>query len=357
MLNSTAQALEDLRTAQGLDAILFTDLKNLRFLCGFTGTDAALLFLKGRTVFLTDSRYTQQAREQVQADEIIQYPTKVEGIAEALSRHGVKVLGFEAENLSCASLERLRSAAKEELQWKALAKELQGLRRHKSAAELAALEEATAIAARGFDKILPLLRPGVPESDIARELEFALRLEGGQEKSFDFIVASGIRGALPHGVASGKRIEAGELVTIDFGTVVRGYHSDETVTLAVGEVPDELRLVYDIVLEAHDLAAAALRPGAALKDVDAVARDFIASKGYGEFFGHGLGHGVGLDVHEFPVLNPRSPDLAEPGMVVTIEPGIYLPGKGGVRIEDMYVVTQQGCRVLTRIPKDFRVIH
>jgi Xaa-Pro aminopeptidase len=200
----------------------------------------------------------------------------------------------------------------------------------------------------------PLLVPGVSERELALALEFALKRSGAEEKAFDFIVASGERGALPHGIASEKKIGRGELVTIDFGSRVNGYHSDETVTVAVGEIDDKAREIFDTVLAAHDQALAAVRPGISIVALDAVARGHIARRGYGEFFGHGLGHGVGLEIHEYPSLSPNSEGFIEEGMVITIEPGIYVPGLGGVRIEDTVVVTSDGYRCLTRIPKQFQ---
>ena len=205
-----------------------------------------------------------------------------------------------------------------------------------------------------FAEVEALLRPGSVERDVALALEFALKRRGAEEKAFDFIVASGERGALPHGVASGRRLAAGELVTIDFGCRVDGYHADETVTIAIGTVADELRRVFDIVLAAHDLALAAVAPGVPVSELDRVAREHIAAAGYGAYFGHGLGHGVGLDVHEAPAVSSRSKAVVQKGMVFTVEPGIYLPGVGGVRIEDMVLATAAGFRVLTRIPKQFR---
>ena len=207
---------------------------------------------------------------------------------------------------------------------------------------------------QAFEAVIPLIKPGVTEREIALELEFALKRLGGESNAFDFIVASGVRGALPHGVASDKKLLAGELVTIDFGTRVEGYHSDETVTLAIGDVDRKLRQIFDIVLEAHDLALAAIEPGMAICDLDAVARDYIVSKGYGKYFGHGLGHGVGLEVHEYPAVSSRSDQRLIEGMVITIEPGIYIPDTGGVRIEDTVVVTVDGFETLTSIPKQFK---
>jgi Xaa-Pro aminopeptidase len=232
--------------------------------------------------------------------------------------------------------------------------ELDQLRAVKAVAEVEALRGAALLNAAAFADIAQLLRPAVTEREIALELEFALKRRGAEEKAFDFIVASGPRGALPHGVASERSLQKGELVTIDFGCRVAGYHADETVTVALGAPPPELRRVYDVVLAAHDLAIAAVRPGVALAEVDRLARDHIVAAGYGDYFGHGLGHGIGLQVHEAPTLSARSKVLAEAGMVVTVEPGIYLPGLGGVRIEDMVVVTDDGAEVLTRLDKQYR---
>jgi Xaa-Pro aminopeptidase len=180
-----------------------------------------------------------------------------------------------------------------------------------------------------------------------------LKRLGGEANAFDFIVAAGERGALPHGVASDRKIRVAELVTIDFGTKVNGYHSDETVTLGMGEVDRKLRQIFDIVLEAHDSALSAIKPGLSISALDAVARDLISSQGYGAFFGHSLGHGVGLEVHEYPAVSARTEDVLLEGMVITVEPGIYLPDIGGVRIEDTVVVTANGFEALTSIPKQF----
>jgi Xaa-Pro aminopeptidase len=345
-----------LLAASGLDALLFTDLVNVRYLCGFTGTDGALVVAGSRCCFLSDSRYTTQARQQVQADEIREYSVKLDGVIEFLQQGGARRIGFEAETLSFATVEKLREKGGGACEWVPLTKEIQSLRGIKAADEIAAIGEAARLNAEAFEEILPLIRPGAVERDIALALEFALKRRGGEEKAFDFIVASGPRGAMPHGIASERSIGTGELVTIDFGVRYRGYHSDETVTVAVGEVPPRLRQIYDTVLKAHDLAMDQVRPGGALKEIDAVARDHIAAQGFGDYFGHGLGHGVGLEIHEYPTVSPRSEAVASEGMVFTIEPGIYVPELGGVRIEDMIEVTADGCRPLTRLSKALRVL-
>jgi Xaa-Pro aminopeptidase len=315
-----------------------------------------LVVARGTTCFLTDSRYTTQARQQVTASQILEYRQKVDEVSVFLLKCGVRRIGFEAETLPFATAQKLQDKTADAVSWVPLVKELQPLRGIKGESELTSLEEAARINAEAFEEILPQIRPGASEGEIALALEFALKRRGGEEKAFDFIVASGPRGAMPHGLASEKLIAAGELVTIDFGTRVKGYHSDETVTLAVGETAPRLREIFDVVLEAHDLAMARVRPGVALREIDAAARDFIAARGFGDYFGHGLGHGVGLEVHEYPTVSTRSEEVAAPGMVFTIEPGIYIPDFGGVRIEDTVVVLEEGCRALTRLPKVLRVL-
>jgi Xaa-Pro aminopeptidase len=356
MVKNRARQVRRLLKESTLDAVLFLHHPNLRYLCGFTGTAGALLVGRDETFFLTDSRYTAQAKIEVTADRIVESQLQVEGIVD-LARSGKwRRIGFEAETLPYGTVERLREGGEGDLEWLPLSKELRPLRWKKDPAETEAMERAAELAAEAFEEVLPLIRPGAVEREIALALEFAMKRRGAEEKSFDFIVASGERGALPHGVASDKEIRAGELVTIDFGARWQGYHSDETVTLAVGPVKGLLREVYDIVLEAHDQAMALVRPGVSLREIDRTARDHIARHGYGDYFGHSLGHGVGLEVHEYPPVSVRSEETAEEGMVFTVEPGIYISGVGGVRIEDMVQVTGDGCRRLTRLDKDFRML-
>lgn len=353
MVKDRASRVRDLLDRCELDAMIFLDLANIRYLCGFTGTDGVLLVTADRSWFLTDSRYTTQAHRQVAADEIREYRIKLDGLIGGLRELGAAKVGFEADFVPFATVQKLQSGAPD-IAWHPLGAELKPLRGTKDEEELATLAEATRLNAIAFAEILPQIRPGVTEREIALALEFALKRQGGENLAFDFIVASGSRGAMPHGVASDKLLAAGELVTIDFGVRYRGYHSDETVTVAIREVPSKLREIYSIVLEAHDRAIDAVRPGISLADIDAVARDYIAVQGYGDYFGHGLGHGVGLEVHEYPTVSARGEAVAEVGMVFTIEPGIYIPDLAGVRIEDMVTVTADGCRLLTRLPKGFQ---
>ena len=353
MANPRQQRAGALLADHQLDALVLCARENLRYLCGFTGSDGVLLLTAADCVFLTDSRYTTQARAQVAAERVVEYRVQADGVVAALREAAPRRIGFES-SLAYGKVNDLRTRGDSCWEWVALSEELEGLRLAKSAEEIAAIEAAAQLNALAFAEVEPLIRPGAVERELALALEFALKRRGAEEKAFDFIVASGPRGALPHGVASDRQLRTGDLVTIDFGCRVDGYHADETVTVAVGEVSAQLRRIFDTVLLAHDLALAAVAIGLPLAELDRVARDAIAAAGYGEFFGHGLGHGVGLEVHEAPTVSPRSKAQIQEGMVFTIEPGIYLPDLGGVRIEDMVLATASGARVLTRIPKQFR---
>lgn len=355
MLNNRISSARRYLERFGVEAIIFLGLPNIRYLTGFTGSDGALVLGKDKGWFLTDSRYTTQASLEVTGVGVVEYRIKTEGIAALLNAEKVKKVGFEAEQTTVSFLKAVTEASPG-VEWLPVGSELDDLRIIKSADELELLAHSAGIASQALLGILDSIRPGVPERDIALALEFAMKRAGADEKSFDFIVASGPRGALPHGKASDKLIQAGELVTIDFGAVYRGYYSDETVTVAVGVPDSRQKEIYSIVKDAHDKALEAVKPGISLKELDGIARDFINGMGYANFFGHGLGHGVGLEVHEKPIVSFRSEQIAEEGMVFTIEPGIYIPDWGGVRIEDTVVVTQDGCRTLTKVSKQLMVL-
>ncbi|MDT8441824.1 MAG: Xaa-Pro peptidase family protein [Desulfuromonadales bacterium] len=350
-MTARRQKVTQLLAAHDLDVLVLHELNTIRYLCGFTGSDGLLVAGREQTVFLTDSRYTVQAGEQVCADRVEEYRVKIDGLLGLLREFGVRRIGFEAD-LAFGTVVKLQEKGGAGWDWRPLDDELAALRLCKDEAEIALMEQAAGLHVAAFAEVAELLRPGVEERAIALRLEFALKNAGAEEKSFDFIVASGVRGALPHGVASDRTLQDGELVTIDFGCRWQGYHSDETVTVAIGEPSGQLRRIHDIVREAHDRALVAVRPGIPLHELDRIAREYIAAAGYGEYFGHGLGHGIGLAVHEAPRLSPRSELVAAPGMVFTIEPGVYLPGVGGVRIEDMVLVTDSGARLLTQLPKE-----
>lgn len=355
MLKNRRLRLERFFTASGLDAILFSSLPNIRYLCGFSGSEGALLLTRDRAWFLCDSRYTAQAGAEVGDAEIRQFTVKWDAVAQVLGELKPGRVGFEAAHTTVADFKVL-SDKLGQAELVALNGDLDQIRSCKDQEELERLQAVASYASASLLAVLPRLTAGVSEREIARELEFEMLRRGADGRAFDFIVASGERGAMPHGRASDKAISSGELVTIDFGAVRDGYHSDETVTVALGR-PDERSLeVYGIVKEAHDRAIAAVRPGIACRDLDEVARGYIREQGYGDYFGHGLGHGVGLEIHEKPVISPRSEATVEEGMVFTIEPGIYIPGFGGVRIEDTVVVTMGGCRLLTQVSKELMMV-
>ncbi len=337
------------------DAILITCIENIRYLTGFTGSSGVLLVTGGGGVFFTDSRYTEQAAKEVKGFEVREYKKRVTEIAAEIIEAGLKRVGFEDSNLTYQGYRELGRELKG-VRLAPLKDKLGSLRSVKSDEELRLISRAANIAYKAFEKLAPSVRPGKREDDLAVELEYLIRKGGAEGLSFDVIVASGSRSALPHGRPGSKLIKKGDPVVIDFGARYKGYHSDETVTVFAGKTSKRLAEIYQIVKDAHDRAIDAVRPGVRLVDIDSAARGFIVKAGYGKYFGHGTGHGVGLNVHEWPSISPNSKGVAEEGMVFTIEPGIYLPKIGGVRIEDMVVVTKDGCRVLTKIPKEMTII-
>lgn len=355
MLKDRRSRLLPLFREQQLDALLIEFGPNLRYLSGFSGSEGSLLLTPEAGWFICDSRYTVQAGDEVPGLTVIEQSQRLEAIASLQAQQGWQRVGFEAAHTAYSAYRRLHDKLPS-TELVAVEAELDLLRGCKDAAETAALAQVARLASDALLATLPQLVPGVTETSFAVALEYEMRRRGADGRGFDFIVASGERGAMPHGRASGKAIAAGELVTIDFGAVRDGYHSDETVTVAVGSVNDRQREVYEVVRTAHDLAIAAVRRGIACKALDAVAREHIIAAGFGDYFGHGLGHGLGLEVHEKPSLSPRSDAVLEEGMVVTIEPGIYLPGWGGVRIEDTVLVTAEGCTVLTAVPKTLMIV-
>lgn len=356
MLKSRRSRLKRFFEEYSLKAVLFTDLSNIRYLCGFSGTEGALLMSRDHAWFLCDSRYTAQAAEEVQAAEIRECaPIRIDTVAALAHEYGLDRIGFEAAHTTVSAF-RLISGKLTGIELVELGSDLDEIRICKDESEIEQLSAVAALASRALTAVLANIKPGVREVDIALALELEMRRRGADGKAFDFIVASGERGAMPHGRASEKIIQSGEMVTIDFGALKDGYHSDETVTIACGKPEIRAREIHKIVRTAHDLAIEAVRPGISCKDLDEIARSYIRDKGYGNYFGHGLGHGIGLEIHEMPTLSPRSTAVLEEGMTITIEPGIYIPGFGGVRIEDTVVVTGDGCQVITGADKQLLML-
>ncbi|MBI5562595.1 MAG: aminopeptidase P family protein [Deltaproteobacteria bacterium] len=336
---------------RGVDGFLVTDIRNIRYLSGFTGGSAYMLVTAGRDWFLTDSRYGEQARDEVRAASLRIYKKPLEAIAALVSELRLKVVGFESNNLTVDAHGRLRKVLSG-VRLKPVSGFINGIRARKDRFEIEQLRASARLLSLCYETTERMLRPGVVESEVAFEAEAAARDAGAEGLAFDTIMASGWRGALPHGKASDKRVRKGELVVADMGVVFNGYNSDCTRTYCVGRAGAREREVYQVVLDAQRRAIETIRPGVPCSEVDRAARDYIAEAGYGGYFGHGTGHGVGLDIHEQPVVGPASKDALAEGMVITVEPGIYIPGWGGVRIEDMALVTKDGFEILTGTAKD-----
>ncbi len=345
------EKLRALMEKKNLDAFIVTSAQNRRYISGFTGSAGLLIITKSKQLFITDFRYIEQATEQAPDFEIIEHKQSIiQEAAAQLLKEGAQQAGFEHEDVTFALYQQFQNAVHADLiPSSGLIEELRLI---KSEAELAIMKTAAEIADAAYTHILTFVKPGMKEIEVSNELEFFMRKQGATQSSFDTIVASGYRSALPHGVASDKEIQKGELVTLDYGALYNGYCSDITRTFAVGEISDKLREIYDIVLEANLRGVAGVKPGITGKEADALTRDYISEKGYGQYFGHSTGHGLGMDVHESPALSFRSDTVLKPGMVVTVEPGTYIPEVGGCRIEDDLVLTADGSERLTFSTKD-----
>lgn len=338
---------------EGLDAFLVTHPDNRRYLSGFTGSAGTLLITHTDAFLLTDFRYVEQSKAQAPLFDVRQYKEMAETLADIVKLCGVKRIGFESDHVTHAQYEELKT--KVEAEWVPTKDVVSRLRWVKDANEIACIRKAAEIADAALAEILPKIKPGVTEKELALELEFAMKRRGAEALAFDTILAGGPNGALPHAKPTDRPLQSGDFLVIDFGAVWQGYRSDMTRTFAIGEVSDKQREIYEITLKAQLAALEAVRPGKTGAEIDAIARDIITEAGYGDNFGHGLGHGVGLAIHEGPTLSWRAVDhVLEPGMLVTIEPGIYLPGWGGVRIEDLVVVTDDGCEILTKTSKELQ---
>lgn len=331
---------------QDLDALIITSPINRLYITGFTGSSGIVILTNKDQFLITDFRYIEQATDQATSFEIVQHTAAIEEkVAELLKDLQIRKIAFEADHTTYTQYEKFASLIDGEL--KPTRNIIENIRVIKSADELKIMKKAAEIADQAYEHILSYIKPGMKEIEVAHELESYMKQAGASAVSFDSIVASGWRSALPHGIASDKVIEVGELVTLDFGAVYEGYCSDITRTIAVGEISDELDKIYQIVLKAQEKAVARIKPGMTGQEADAIARDYIRDAGYGEYFGHSTGHGLGLEVHEQPTLSIKSEIVLQPGMVVTVEPGIYIPKIGGCRIEDDIVITETGNERLT----------
>lgn len=340
---------------ENLDSFLITSPYNLRYLTNFTGTTGLAVITLEKAFFITDFRYTEQAAAQAQGFEIIKNVGPIfEEVADLVQKKGLRELGFEETTVSFLEYSVLEEII--DAQLIPISGMIEELREIKDEEEIAIIEKACSIADLAYDHILKMIQPGMTEIEVANQLDFYMRSLGASGVSFETIVASGLRSAMPHGVASKKIIEQGDLITIDFGCYYEGYVSDMTRTFAIGDPGEQLKEIYQIVLEAQLAVLEVAKPGVTGKQLDAVARDYITKHGYGEAFGHSTGHGIGLEIHEGPNVSVRAEKQFVPGNIITDEPGIYLPGIGGVRIEDDLLITSDGNRVLTHSPKELIIL-
>ena len=339
----------------GVDAALIVSEVNVQYFSGFIGDSSQLLITQDEMLFFTDFRYTEQA--QMQTDFTVVETaghTRLDEIFGSVTKAGAKTLGIDLDGAMYNSFKSYLKFIDEE-QIIDLSAVVGAARCIKDEQEIAAIAKGAKYTDKLFEKVCTMIGEGVTEADIKAEMIYFMN-KNGAEAAFDPIVASGSNSSLPHATPTSKKFESGDFITMDFGCKFDGYCSDFTRTVALCKVDNEQQKVYDIVRQAGEKATKALAPGAKCSDIDAIARGYIAAKGYGEYFGHGLGHGVGLLVHEEPRLNGTSEDVLEAGMVVTIEPGIYLPGKWGVRTEDLCVITESGYTNLTTAPRELIIL-
>ena len=341
--------------AQDLPALLITDMKNIYYLTGFSGTAGCILLTKERNIFMTDSRYSEMAKALISGFEIIETRDPIGQLPALLEFEQIKRLGFE-ENVEYSFFNQLATRLPEVTLF-ASQNFLMELRQFKNEDEINKMKKACAISDAAFMEALKFIEPGCTEIEIANFLDFKMREMGASGISFDTIIASGHRSSLPHGVASHKTIEFGDTVTMDFGCYYDHYASDMTRTIFVGEADPKVAEIYHVVQKANQALIEKAKAGLSYADFDRIPRQVIEEAGYGKYFTHGIGHGVGLDIHEIPYFNQKMTDqFLEENMIVTDEPGIYIPEFSGVRIEDDLLITKNGCEVLTNAPKTLIVI-
>jgi Xaa-Pro aminopeptidase len=350
---SRQRRLQALLAEQGVDAFLVTHLPNVRYLCGFAGSSGMVALARGQRVLFTDGRYTTQARAEAQAVRVVvARGPLLEEAAAWISRQRVRRIGVEGQHMTLAVRSALVRLLPSHTRLKPLQGAVERLRMIKEPGEIALIRSAVRLGSSLFQRALKVLRPGVTEAEVAGEIEYAARRAGAQGMSFETIVAGGRRSALPHGIASSQPIPNKGFVVMDFGVILGGYCSDMTRTVHMGCAPGKAREMYQVVREAQEQAIAAVRAGVKAGEVDCAARKVLHKAGLGRYFTHSTGHGLGLEIHEPPRLGKGQAEVLEPGMVVTIEPGAYVAGRGGVRIEDVVVVTGKGCEVLTPTTKE-----
>jgi len=357
---NTMTRIDELRSkfdSKGIDAFLVRKLPNVRYLSGFSGSAGTLLVTKDRNFFISDFRYKTQSATEVYKDfEIIIFvQNSLNFLKDLIPQNGIQSIGFEADYVTFAEANALIRDYPETA-FVPMENTVESITVRKSDSEIELTRQAVEITDKVFLEILNVIKPGMTEKQVSAHISFFHKMFGADGDSFDAIVASGERSAFPHARPTDRTIREGELVKLDFGCTYSGMKSDMTRTIAIGKVPDECLNIYEIVREAQRRAIESVKAGMPARAVDAVARGFIAEKGYGNNFGHGLGHGLGYDIHEKPALNERSDYVLEENNIITIEPGIYVEGLGGVRIEDDVIVTKEGCEILNKSPKELIVL-
>lgn len=341
---------------RGVDALLVTNLYNLRYVANFTGTTGLAIITRHKAYFVTDARYTEQASKQCVGFTIVQNIGPIfHEVKKIVSDEAIQTLGFENGSMTVSEYNHLKELLSVELV--SATGLIENLREFKEETELTTIRQACEIADKGFSYILNEIQPGVTEIELANKLDFYMRSLGATSVSFDTIVASGVRSAMPHGVASMKKIEKGDFITFDFGCYYNGYVSDMTRTVSLGQPKHEqLKEIYQVVYGAQQLVNQSVKVGMKAADMDKIARDYITEHGYGEYFVHSTGHGIGLEIHEAPGINRNSDTILRAGHAITNEPGIYLAGIGGVRIEDDLFLTDKGIEVVTKSNKELIIL-
>ena len=357
MIAERLSRLRDFLQEKGADAVVISKEVNLHYFSGFRGDDTLLLISKDDALLVTDSRYTEQAAQQAPLFEVVEQKDGLFARAAAcVKARGWKKLAFEGNALIYDSFVRFGELLGSDAALE-ISVHLDDLRQVKEAEEIAAMKKAAEIGDAAFLDIVKFIRPGISEREVAARLEGTMRSLGSERPAFTTIVASGPRGSLPHGIATEKLIVSGEFVTMDYGAVYEGYHSDMTRTVCVGHASDEQRALYRTVLDAQKLGVSLVKPGASGREIDGLVRQQLTDAGYGEYFGHGLGHSLGLEIHEEPRLSKKSDcENLLPNMIVTVEPGVYLPEKCGIRIEDTVLVTETDGVPLTKSGKELMEI-
>lgn len=347
-----------IRETEHFDGALITSPENRFYFTGFPASDGFLLVSADRAVFITDGRYIEAAQNTITSCAVVLQASVGTQLADIFAEMGVSKVAVETERISVADFAKYSDFLKpaDLVPDPLLDEMIRTLRMVKAPQEIEKIKAAQRIAEAAFDHILGFIAPGKTEKEIALELDFYMLSHGAQALSFETIAVSGKKSSMPHGVPDGNIVQNGDFITMDFGAVVDGYHSDMTRTVAVGAVSARQKEVYNTVLRAQEAVLAALKPGLSCREADKIARDVITQAGCGEYFTHSTGHGVGVEIHEFPNLSPRADSILEIGNVITDEPGIYLPGEFGVRIEDMALIMPDGCENLAQCPKELIIL-